>query len=85
MDTPPASGIAESDIEAIPVKLNVELGQIDSTLGEVSRLSPGVVLPLASPPSEPVQLIANGRRIGYGALVRIGDGLGVRVTRLIES
>jgi type III secretion protein Q len=77
--------MSDSDIEAIPVKLAVELGQIDSTLGEVSRLSEGAVLPLASPVSEPVQLIANGRRIGYGALVRIGDGLGVRVTRLIQD
>lgn len=77
------SSLTESDIEAIPVRLVIELGHIDSTLGEISSLAPGSILPLALPVNQAVQLVANGRRVGYGALVRIGDSLGVRVTRLV--
>lgn len=80
-----ASPMTETELESIPVKLRIELGELDSTLGELSALAPGAVLPLSRPLQETVQLMANGRRIGYGTLVRMGDSVAVRVTRLIDT
>ena len=42
-------------------------------------MAPGTLLPLASSGQDEVDLMVNGRRIGRGELVRIGDGLGVRL------
>jgi len=41
--------------------------------------------PLARPLDDSVDILANGRRIGCGALVQIGDSIGVRVTRLFDN
>jgi flagellar motor switch/type III secretory pathway protein FliN len=52
------------------------------TAGEVQALSPGVILPIDRGPSDFLDVIANGKRIGYAELVTVGDKLAVRVTRL---
>ncbi len=50
--------------------------------GEVQDLAPGVLLPIERSAGEVIDIVANGRRIGVGELVKIGDKLAVRVTRL---
>jgi type III secretion protein Q len=42
------------------------------------------VFDLSKPLSQSVDILANGRRVGSGELVRLGDSIGVRVTRLIR-
>src|SRR5262249_41279359 len=73
------SGVAESNLEDLPVKLVFELGRLDLSLREVRKLAPGAVVPLIRPVEESLDVIANGRRIGRGTLVQIGDSLGVRL------
>jgi type III secretion protein Q len=75
----------KSDLDDLPVNLLLELGRLDLPLGEIRRLAPGAVLPLARPLDDSVDILANGRRIGRGALVQIGDSVGVRVTRLFDN
>lgn len=77
----PAS--ADAELAEIPIKLFFEIGRLEIPLGEVQRLGPGYVFELGRPVSEPVDILANGRRIGQGEIVRIGDATGVRVTRLL--
>ncbi len=50
--------------------------------GEVQDLAPGVLLPVERSAGEVIEILANGRCIGAGELVKIGDKLAVRVTRL---
>jgi type III secretion protein Q len=69
-------------IEEIPVKLSFEFGNLTLSIAELNQLAPGAVFPLARPVGEALDIIANGTRIGYGSLVKIGDSVGVRVTRL---
>jgi type III secretion protein Q len=73
------------DLDDLPINLLLELGRLDLPLGEIRRLAPGAVLPLARPLDDSVDILANGRRIGRGALVQIGDSIGVRVTRLFDN
>ena len=74
----------KTDFNDIPLKLLFELGRVELPLGELHRLAPGAVIPLPRTVEESVDISANGRRIGRGTLVRIGDSLGVRITRLFH-
>ncbi len=77
--------VAKGSLDDLPVKLVFELGRLDLSLREVRQLAPGAIVPLARPMDESLDVVANGRRIGHGTLVKIGDSLGVRLTRLFEN
>jgi len=77
--------VAKSSLDDLPVKLVFELGRVDLSLREIRTLGPGAIVPLLRPVEESLDVIANGRRIGRGTLVQIGDSLGVRLTRLFEN
>ena len=76
------AGLHDSDLDDLPVRLVFELGRVELSLGELQRLAPGALVPLARPLDEPVDIIANGRRLGRGTLVQIGESLGVRIVSL---
>jgi type III secretion protein Q len=61
------------------------VGRLDLPLTEVRRLAPGYVLPLAKPSENAVDVVANGRKIGHGSLMMIGDSIGVRIERLFSD
>ena len=74
----------KTDFNDIPLKLLFELGRVELALGELRGLAPGAVIALPRGSDDSVDISANGRRIGRGTLVRIGDSLGVRITRLFH-
>jgi type III secretion protein Q len=75
----------KSDLDDLPINLLFELGRLDLSLGEIRALGPGALLPLARPLDDSVDILANSRRIGRGALIQIGDSVGVRITRLFDN
>ncbi len=68
--------------EQIPIVLTVEVGQIQMTMDQLLKLEPGNLLELAIHPEKGVDLTVNGKVIGKGELIRIGETLGVRVLQL---
>ncbi len=84
-DSSQADVLQKTDIDDIPVKLLFELGRIELSLAEIRRLAPGALVPMSRPLEESVDIFANGRRIGRGNLVQIGDSLGIRITRLFDN
>jgi type III secretion protein Q len=80
-----ADVLQKTDLDDIPVKLLFELGRIELSLAEIRHLAPGALLPLQRPLEDGVDILANGRRIGRGSLIQIGDGLGIRITRLFDN
>lgn len=73
----PASG---EGIEQLPVQLRFELGELELSVAEVSALQPGYVFPLASRlEGANVAIRANGRQVGRGEVVAVGDTLGIRL------
>jgi type III secretion protein Q len=72
------------DLDELPVRLVFEVGRADFTLGELRQLAPGAVVPLSRPLSEALEIVANGKRIGSGTLIKIGDSIGVRITRMLD-
>jgi type III secretion protein Q len=72
----PSSGAFDD----VPVRLVCEVGRVELTLGDLRSLGDGSVLAVGGDLTEPVRLVANGKCVGRGELVKLGSGLGVRVT-----
>jgi len=84
-DRSSADVLQKTDLDDIPVKLLFELGRMELSLAEIRQLAPGALLSLQRPLEDSVDILANGRRIGRGHLVQIGDSLGIRITRLFDN
>ena len=76
------TGLHDPDLDDLPVRLVFELGRVELSLGELQRLAPGALVPLGRPLDESLDIMANGRRLGRGTLVQIGESLGVRIVSL---
>ena len=76
-----AEGISISP-EELPVQLTVEVGRVRMTAGELLSLTPGNLLDLHVAPEQGVDLVVNGKKVGRGELIRMGDLLGVRILNL---
>lgn len=74
--------VSDPDLDDLPVRLVFEAGRIELSLGDLQRLAPGAVVPLARPVDEPLDIMANGRRLGRGTLVQVGETLGVRIVSI---
>lgn len=73
-----ASGHA--GVEQLSVQLRFDLGQVELTVAELSALQPGYVFPLGGQlEGANVAIRANGRQVGRGEVVAVGDSLGVRL------
>ncbi|WP_240545088.1 FliM/FliN family flagellar motor switch protein [Sinorhizobium fredii] len=78
---PPSSGELEP-LADLPIELVFEIGRAEFPLKEIARMGEGTVLHASPSLSSPVSILANGRLVGKGELIRIGEGLGIRVVRL---
>lgn len=65
--------------DEIPVNLVVEVGRFQITVQKLMELQPGNLLELDVKPENGVDLVINGKCVGKGELLRIGETLGVRI------
>ena len=86
IDGPAGDGLRGDDmpvaLDALPVRLQFDLGQRTMPLAQVSELQVGQVLDLARPLSQAVSIRANGALIGMGELMEIGGRIAVGITSL---
>lgn len=75
-------GDAAVALDALPVRLQFDLGQRTMPLAQVSELQVGQVLDLGRPLSQAVNIRANGALIGTGELMEIGGRIAVGITSL---
>jgi type III secretion protein Q len=78
----PGAGLSAAEINALEVRLTLELEERRMTVGELAALTPGVTLETTASLESPVTLKVNGRAVGKGRLVEVGDRLGVMLTAL---
>jgi type III secretion protein Q len=69
----------DATLEELPLRVVCQVGSVEVSLAELRALGPGSVMQLAPQRHDGVSLMVNGRCIGQGQLVTIGDGLGVRL------
>ncbi|WP_347336762.1 MULTISPECIES: type III secretion system cytoplasmic ring protein SctQ [Bradyrhizobium] len=70
---------SEADLDDLEITLVFECGRWSIALGALRNIGEGHVFELNRPVDGPVDIVANGRRIGRGDIIRIGDELGVRL------
>lgn len=66
----------------IPLNVSIEIAHLRMSVQQLLELSPGNQLSLDKEPDNLVDLVVNGRCVGKGELIRMGDVLGVRVLQL---
>ena len=69
----------DSSLDELPLKLVCQAGSVELTLAQLRELGEGSLVQFADQRQDSVDLMVAGRRVGQGQLVRIGDGLGIRV------
>ena len=80
----PSAPFAGTPSYLLDVKLTVsaEVGRVHVPVREVMEYGQGSLIELQRSAAEPVEIFANGRCIGRGEIVVIGEQFGVRVTEL---
>ncbi len=79
----PADGEAPLDLDAIPVRLEFDLGDRHISLSDLRKLQPGEVFALDRPLADgAVHIRANGALIGTGELVDVDGRVGVAIRTL---
>jgi type III secretion protein Q len=78
-DPAPTPTAADAMLDEIEVTLAFEVGRVTLSLAEIRALAPGRLLPLPPRAAPRVDVLAQGRRLGTGEIVRIGDELAVRL------
>ena len=68
----------------IPLTIHVEVAHLKMPLKTLLSLQPGNTLELKVRPETGVNLTVNGKVIGRGELIQIGDLLGVKVTEITQ-
>ncbi len=75
-----------NDLEALEVTLTFELGSHAVSLGELRSLRPGHAIELAQPlQRSTIRIMANGRPVGSGYLIALGDKLGIRISEFAKN
>ena len=72
-------------IQDLPLTVTVEVGTLHISVEKLLQLEPGNVLDVQIHPENGVNLTVNGKLIGKGELLRIGETLGVRILELGRS
>jgi type III secretion protein Q len=74
------------DLEALEITLTFELGSHGVTLGELRSLRAGHAIELAQPlQRSTIRIMANGRPVGSGYLIALGDKLGIRISEFAKN
>lgn len=69
----------DSMLDELPLTLVCQVGSAELSLAQLRELGTGSLVQLTPQLDDGVDLMVNGRRVGQGQLVKIGDGLGVRL------
>jgi flagellar motor switch protein FliN/FliY len=71
-----------SPLLAVKVQLQVRVGTVSMTLGELMAARENAVLSLDRAVDQPVDLVLEGRTVARGQLVAVDDCFAVRITEL---
>lgn len=69
-------------VEHVKVTMSVSIGSAEISVADLFALKTGKVLALDKQVDSPVDLCINGRVVGHGTLVAVGDQFGVRVAEI---
>ncbi|MCC7705602.1 FliM/FliN family flagellar motor switch protein [Janthinobacterium sp. GW460P] len=71
-------------LDSVKVTLNVMVGEVQTTVGELMELKEAVVLKTDRKADYPIDIVVNGNVVARGQLVVVDDHFGVRISELAE-
>lgn len=74
-----------SQLQNMDVRVSVEWGRTSITLEEARALGPEAILKVDNESNDPVEVRVNGKLIGRGKMVLVGDSYGVQITQFVEG
>lgn len=84
---PPTTTDASGNLDVImdlDLPLTVRFGQTQMTLGALVRLAAGSEINLERSPTDPVELMVNGKIIARGDVVAVEGNYAVRITDIVS-
>lgn len=69
-------------LDSVKVSLNVMVGQIQTSVGELMDLKESSVLKIDRAVDYPIDVMLNGSVVARGHLVAVDDNFGVRITEI---
>lgn len=80
------SPVASLDLlKDVEVEVTLEIGRRRLRIAEILKLTSGQTLELAKAAGEPLDILVNGRLLGRGEAIVIGDRYGVRITEIVSA
>ena len=70
-------------IRDVPLEITVELGKTGKKINEILDFGVGTVIELDRLVGEPLDILANGKRIAKGEVVVVDENYGIRITDII--
>jgi flagellar motor switch/type III secretory pathway protein FliN len=70
-------------LDKVPLKVHLEVARFQLSLDELQKLKVGQKLPLAMDPHL-VHLTINGKAVGRGEIVEVGDLVGVKILEMYK-
>ncbi len=67
-------------LSAVKVRVGVQIGSTETSLGELLEMKQGSVLALDQLLDQPVDVLVDGHVVARGSLVAVGEHFGVRLT-----
>jgi flagellar motor switch protein FliN/FliY len=80
---PPSTG-AMHLLRDVEVEITLEIGRRRMRIADVLKITAGQTLELGKGAGEPLDLYVNGRLLGRGEAVVVGNRYGVRITELVD-
>lgn len=69
-------------VDDLPIQLVFEVGHKKIKLGDLKSIQPGYTFEMSNPVDMPVSIRANGKVIGNGQLINLGNRIGVQLKQL---
>jgi flagellar motor switch protein FliN len=70
-------------LQDVEVEITLEIGRRRLRIADVLRLASGQTLELSKSAGEPLDIFVNGRLLGRGEAIVMGDRYGVRITEIV--
>jgi flagellar motor switch protein FliN/FliY len=72
-------------LQDVEVEITLEIGRRRLRIADVLKLAVGQTLELSKAAGEPLDIFVNGRLLGRGEAIVMGDRYGVRITEIVSS
>ncbi len=82
VNMPDPENLMTNSLGDMKVRLVFEIGRAEISVADIEKLGPGYVFDVTRATDGHVDIIAGGRVIGSGEIVKIGDEIGIRLKRI---